>query len=175
MAGWRKYMLRFRKLGALGATLFVLSSTVAFCNVCGDISAQLPGLVSRMREAAWEIRSKALYELIACGESVENGRPSFMLALRSLFKSNPDQEDMIRLTLIHLLETENQVARRAQFSEDYSNYYGDVIMAVAVINDLKADPRSLDALAGAITTGNMAMNALAALGDAALARVQELT
>jgi hypothetical protein len=57
-----------------------------------------------------------------------------------------------------------------RLSEEYVNYYGDVIAAVSSLRD----PRSIDALLGVITTGNMAVDALVSFGSVAVAPVAAL-
>jgi HEAT repeat protein len=69
------------------------------------------------------------------------------------------------------LDAENKtVAEQKDLSEEYVNYYGDVIAAVATLND----PRSLSALSGAITTGNMVWSTLIGFGPSAVAPVAGL-
>jgi HEAT repeat protein len=78
---------------------------------------------------------------------------------------DPENSDARKVALIELLDIENRtVEREPQLSEAYTNYYGDVIAAVAVI----ADARSLDALVGAISTANMATGTLISFGNAAV-------
>jgi hypothetical protein len=86
--------------------------------------------------------------------------------------------DQLKLAAIALLTTENANNTPTTSlipddgSEDYGEYYGDVIEAVAGLND----PRSISALMGAINTGNMAMNAIASFGESVLEQViQELS
>jgi len=93
-------------------------------------------------------------------------------ALASLFKSYPQQADRIKAVLIRQLEEQNALRRRAavgSLSEEESNYYGDLIAAVAALKD----PRALRGLLGAMKTGNMATSALAAFGRLALGPVLE--
>jgi HEAT repeat protein len=54
-----------------------------------------------------------------------------------------------------------------RLSEEYVNYYGDLIAAVAALQDV----RSLDALVGAIATGNMAIGTLVGFGKQAVTPV----
>jgi hypothetical protein len=69
--------------------------------------------------------------------------------------------------LIALLERENIAVHRGagrDVGERYSvDYYGNLIGCVAALRD----PRAVHALLGAIATGNMATDGLAALGEAA--------
>jgi HEAT repeat protein len=77
----------------------------------------------------------------------------------------------VRKDLIALLNLENQAAAAPLLQgpelEEYFNYYGDVIAAVASLRDSDAIP----ALADAISTGNLATTALARFGDLSLPAV----
>jgi hypothetical protein len=86
--------------------------------------------------------------------------------------------DRRKQLLIELLATENDMVaakdrllRRdghlppgEELSETYVNYYADVVAAVAALRD----PRSVSALAGAITTGSIATGALISFGVVAV-------
>jgi hypothetical protein len=78
---------------------------------------------------------------------------------------------MSQLKIMRLLETENLfLAEDAKnggansLGEEYSEYYASLIHLVAAMDD----PASINALLGAITTGHMAMDALARFGTAAV-------
>ena len=78
---------------------------------------------------------------------------------------NPQKADELKVALAATLDLENRVARKGgSLPEDFTDYYGDLIMAVSSIND----PRSVNALAGALGTGNMVTSALVGFGDAAV-------
>ena len=87
--------------------------------------------------------------------------------------AHPDREDGLRSALIELLSREDTLIEAQSeevkktgktLTEGYLNYYGDLIAAVAGLND----PRALNALIGAMATGGMADRALAKLGPPAL-------
>jgi hypothetical protein len=68
----------------------------------------------------------------------------------------------LALDYVRLLEMENRGT--GQQSEEWGNYYGDLIAYVAALRDVRAIP----ALIGAITTGNIAAQGLVDIGDTAL-------
>jgi hypothetical protein len=68
------------------------------------------------------------------------------------------------LTKLLATETDLVSSGAAPATEAYSNYYGDVIGAVATLRD----PGSLHTLMRCINTGLMAQNALASFGEPAL-------
>ena len=89
-------------------------------------------------------------------------------ALDKVSKEDPTDSESVKTGIINLLGTENaEVKKGTRLSEEYTNYYGEVIGAVSDLNDERAIP----ALVGAITTGSMATRALARFGDKSLDRV----
>jgi hypothetical protein len=93
-------------------------------------------------------------------------------------------DDQRHIALLNLLMTENRVVvegdtevrstlaslRSNRLSEEYVNYYGDVVIAVATARDARALP----ALLGAIRTGTAAMDAVASYGAPAIGPLLEL-
>ncbi len=119
---------------------------------------------------SWRVRSEAFYRLLRLILGKPNGSNNVPEELSSLLHAsrNPDQ---IRRALNNLLLEENSyVAAQEQVPEDYLNYYGDLVLAVSSLRD----PESLDALLGAIKTGDMATSAIAAFGSKAVAPLIEL-
>jgi hypothetical protein len=115
----------------------------------------------------WKTRRAAFAQLIGLRpEAYAQGGVTYMPdLLRPLLAKDRDNSEARKLALIELLEIENKtVEREQQLSEAYVNYYGDVIAAVATV----ADPRSIDALVGAVSTGNMATGTLISFGNAAV-------
>lgn len=101
-------------------------------------------LIEQLQSTDPVTRSQAFYELQTFGYS---------------------SSDQIKVAIINLLTLENAYApSQASLSEDYVTYYGDVVSAVAALNDIRA----LNALLDVIDRGNMAINALAGFGAAAL-------
>jgi HEAT repeat protein len=80
-----------------------------------------------------------------------------------LLRDHSRERAIIVQSLIALLGRENVRVRRS-FGEEFSNYYGDLIWCVATLHDAS----SADALLGAVQTGNLATDGLAALGQEAL-------
>jgi hypothetical protein len=108
-------------------------------------------LISELQSSNWTVRATAFENLEAIGFSTS---------------------DQLKLALINLLTLENggvvgTPSIPDDGSEDYAEYYGDVISEVVILRD----PRSIGALIGAINTGNMAMNAIATFGTSALGQV----
>jgi HEAT repeat protein len=132
---------------------------------------QISALLKSLKDPAWEKRYEAFYNLLS-HESAEkwDGRTYLIPSrLDSLYNAHPDRKGELKLALIDLLSTENskveaqnvEVKRTGKtLTEQYTNYYGDVIAAVAGLSD----PRALNALVGAITTGGMADRGLAKFG-----------
>lgn len=101
-------------------------------------------LIEQLQSTDPPTRSQAFYKLRAFGYS---------------------SSDQIKVAIINLLTLENAYApSQASLSEDYVTYYGDVVRAVAALNDIRA----LNALLDVIDSGNMAISALAGFGTAAL-------
>lgn len=109
----------------------------------------------------WEIRRTAFAKLIG-----PPGYPSRGLAklrpvlLETLEKSEETAEER-KIMLIQLLEAENSyLESQERVSEDYTEYYADVILVVTTLKD----PRSVNALVGAINSGGMATRTLISFG-----------
>lgn len=107
--------------------------------------------------------------------------------LKTLLETDEDAvADIRKSRIIQLLEIENDIVERKreqrmnssnfqlpaeeQLSEEYLNYYGDVIAAVSSVDDVRA----IQSLVGAIATGNMAVSALVGFGTPAVEPVTRL-
>jgi len=139
--------------------------------------------LKQLKDPDWKNRSVAFERLMGLVHE-----PGFTRdALSVLLRRWPEKSDEIVLAVIKLLEKENQVekARLDFFLREYKgpnfphpfpdaaerdSYYSYLVDAVRGLKD----PRSVNALVGAINTGNMVTSALAELGDAALDRVLEV-
>ncbi len=114
----------------------------------------------------WQDRESAFKDLVSV--SVSESRPNNFAPADSvvyLRKSNASDSDKLTVGLISLLNVENAtVDSGIPLSQDYVDYYGDLIMAVSILEDKRAIP----ALLGAVKTGGMATDAIARLGDEAL-------
>jgi hypothetical protein len=130
-----------------------------------DVNAQaLSDRLARLDDTRDSARAASFYRLL----NVPPGAPARIdERMARLFVAYPGQRDLLASTLIRLLVRENAVFHSASNprGEDLAaNYYGDLIWAVASLND----PRAATALAGAIETGELATTGLARLGAAAL-------
>jgi hypothetical protein len=101
-------------------------------------------LIEQLQSTDPDTRSQAFYQLQEFGYS---------------------SSEQIKVAIINLLTLENTYAdSQTSLSEDYVTYYGDVTMAVAALNDVRA----LNALLGVIDSGDIAVKALAGFGTTAL-------
>lgn len=139
---------------------------------------KLEGLIRTLEDPAPQARNEAFYHLLEIGLGGDLHGRTYQIpsALTNLFQQNPSRADNIKIALIRLLENENAFVQGQRkeydetgktFGEAYVDYYGDVIASVAALKD----ERSLNALPGAINTGNMATKALAGLGSSALDQI----
>ncbi len=156
---------------AIGSLLVHSQATV-------QLTDQLAELVNRLEDSAPSNRNEAFYHLLEIGLGVDPHGHTYQIpsALTNLFKQNPSKAENIKIALIRLLENENAFVQgqRKEYDETgktldevYVDYYGDVIASVAALKD----ERALNALLGAINTGNMATRALAGLGTSALDQI----
>ena len=146
-----------------------------------DAHSQVAEALGDLKSPDWNTRAKAFYTLISSGLGDELHGRTWLVpsALAALLKQDPARSDHIKVGLIELLVKENRTARRPtgdwsgppRLTEEYTNYWGDVVAAVAALKD----QRALDALMANLWSGNMATNAVAGLGRAALDRVTPLT
>jgi len=154
-----------------------------FCQVQdAPVSSQKLPSQAEVRSEDWNTRRKAFARVLGVdAESYARGGLAYVApVLLKTLKREPESAEARKTALIELLEIENSlVAEKARrrlasgvaelpkedrLSEEYLNYYGDVIAAVSSLRD----PRSLNALLGAITTGGMATRTLVALGKPAV-------
>lgn len=134
--------------------LSVLGATVA--------CAQTPYVdLAALRSDVDSVRMQAFYHLSK--DAAAASRPGEKrLTLTDYARRVPG----VAAALIALLERENRkmFMQGGTTSEEFSNYYGDLIGQVAALGDTRA----VTALAGAVTTGAMAEDGLVALGEPAL-------
>lgn len=116
--------------------------------------------LSQFQSADDNVRIAAFYKLLS---PTPIGRFNAGESTSKLLRDHPSERSIIARSLIDLLGRENVRASRS-FGEEFSNYYGDLIWCVATLRDA----RSVDALLGAVKTGNLATDGLAALGQDAL-------
>jgi hypothetical protein len=117
------------------------------------------------RAVGWQERSAAFYSLLASVPNADRAHP--WIVLKQVLASDPVNADRLTIDLIAALQTEaTWVKAQSDVSEGFGSYEGDLIAAVASIEDRRAVP----ALFLVIDTGNMAVSALASSGDEALSR-----
>ena len=137
-------------------------------------------IIQRFHDEKSEQRAEAFYQLIEKGLGRALAGQTYLIpqSLSRTFKHQPTQSDQIKVELIGLLERESSYLK-AHFiefqktgktlSHEYTNYHGDLIAAVAALQDVRA----VNGLVEVITTGNLATQGLAMLGDNALDAVIE--
>src|SRR5688500_2706545 len=122
-------------------------------------------IIERFDSSDDTTRMIAFYELLdsaKAGQPPARDFPTSTLQWASYARKHND----VALASIRLLERENHMMflEGGTDSEEISNYYGDLIGHVAALEN----PQAVRALIGAITTGGMATDGLAALGDVAI-------
>ena len=130
---------------------------------------QLPQVTTELRSPVDTVRVRAFYELLnTASAGVPRGgslRPR-VERLAEMARRN----DEVLTGLIDLLHLENSLgwtARPGLHPEAFSNYYGDLVGAVAALGD----ERAIGSLIRVINTGWMAIEGLAALGERAVPEV----
>jgi hypothetical protein len=157
-----------RRLSAAPATAMLCA---IFCGVLsaqtaspGPTDAGIDRAAAELKSEQWAKRSEGFYRLVALGAAAGQGK-AVKPALSGLLTNNPKKADQLKVALAGALDLENRFASRtASLPEAFTDYYGDLIMAVSAMDD----PRAANALAGALGTGNMAAAALVGLGDASV-------
>ena len=150
--------------GALAvAALWAISPGVLWAQASTSVP-DVNQATAQLKSDQWAKRSEAFYRLVELGAAAGQGK-GVKPALSGLISKNPQKADELKLALAATLDLENRIARKGgTLPEDFTDYYGDLIMAVSSVND----PRSVNALAGALGTGNMVTSALVGFGDASV-------
>ncbi len=162
----------------LGISLLLCLSARHDCTLCAQISPTIQDptrIRAGLMDASWEKRRKAFYMLLGFETPEKWDGRTYLIPreLASVFRARPENTDELKVALIHLLDTENSEVKLQNkgsardgrpLDEEYTDYYGDVIEAVAGLGD----QRALEALMGAMGTGGMAANGLAVIGTPAL-------
>ena len=156
----------------VSVVLFFLSlTTIGKAQTISD--ATISNLLVQFTSTDWTVRKDAFYALVNLGTNVPATSYSVPPKLLSVLQNvSTGSADQINLGLIALLVLENDnIAPSYEpadipslLTEDYTDYYADVIAAVATLKD----PRSISSLVGALRSGDMATRSLAAFGDAAI-------
>ncbi|HEY6347667.1 MAG TPA: hypothetical protein VIY49_39755 [Bryobacteraceae bacterium] len=136
--------------------IFPATLTFVLITVASSAIAQtnLSQLIAQLQSADWTARSQAFQALSMVGFGSSDQLTLAVIGLLTL-----ENDDVASNTITPGPVSDND--------ESYAEYYGDVIAAVARLND----PRSITALVGAIKTGNIAMDAIANFGTNALSQV----
>src|SRR5271165_42330 len=130
-----------------------------------DPREQIKAYCAGLQSPDWQQRQKSFNQLVDLGMGGKTSLTAPRDGTKKLVDRYPELRDLITTSLIGLLQTEdNLVAANTQLTPDHRNFYSDVVMAVSILHD----PRSAQALLGAVDTGNMAVAAAAGLGDATL-------
>ena len=129
-------------------------------------------IIERFDSSEDTTRMIAFYELLDLAKAGQPPARDFRTSTLQWAAYGRQHDDVARAS-IRLLERENHMMflEGGTDSEEISNYYADLIGQVAALENPKAVP----ALIGAITTGGMATDGLAALGDAAIPWLDRLT
>lgn len=153
------------RLGRLVVPLALMMGSVA-------CSQSFSSTLAELRSAEDTTRVRAFYELLDLANAGQTATDDFRASTERWAKF-ARQRPEVAIASIHLLERENRKVFRegGSDSEDYSNYYANLIGHVAALKDTLA----VEALAGAMTTGAMATDGLVALGKAALPAVERAT
>ena len=150
--------------GALAAAALWAVSADALAAQTSTSGPDVQQATAQLKSDQWAKRSEAFYRLVKLGGAAGQSK-GVKPAISDLITKNPQRANELKLALAATLDLENRVARKGgALPEDFTNYYGDLIMAVSSIND----PRSVNALAGALGSGNMATSALVGFGDASV-------
>jgi hypothetical protein len=125
-------------------------------------SPRAPVLLS-MHSDNWKVRREGFYKLLGIDQS-NGARIRISDVVRHLLDTGSSSL-VITSALIDLLRTENSQAERCKpevcsLPEDYLDYYGDVVAAVAGLHD----SRALLPLLEVSSTGDMAIDAVAGFG-----------
>ena len=125
------------------------------------LAQPLPAALSQLTSSDYTVRRGGFYRIFSLANSGAPSTSGLRPHAERLAKYAHDHPE-VASALISLLEREN-LPDPAKNSSSEDSYYGDLIGCVAQMKD----PRAINALMGAIETGDMATQGLAALGDAA--------
>ncbi|HUI75385.1 MAG TPA: hypothetical protein VLX32_10585 [Candidatus Acidoferrum sp.] len=141
------------------------------------IDAKIPDILTRMRSRdlpTWEQAFDDMMGLVA-REQHQGGGHTSATPLANFFVRHPAQAEPVKLGLIELLESANDIfvsvkdPETKSYTENDTEHYARLINAVASLEDERAIP----ALVGAMTTGGMARRGLLKYGDKALGPILE--
>jgi hypothetical protein len=122
--------------------------------------------VREVGSQSWEIRQRAFYNLVKWVAPTKE----VPVAIADIRKNGNSSNEM-RDALVRLLSRETAyVGIHPELSEEFYSYYADLVWAVCSLRD----PKSLDALLGVITNGNIVTSAIASFGGGAMKPVIDL-
>jgi hypothetical protein len=117
-----------------------------------------PQLIGQLRANNPPQRMDAFYRLVSLG-APPGASP--MLSVQDAISPLAQKSPELKAALIDALRIENAYLRQGlELGEEFSSYYGDLLLAVTALRD----PRAVPALADAMGTGALVMNALAEFG-----------
>jgi HEAT repeat protein len=139
-----------------------------------SLNSRLSDALARMGNKDLSSREKAFDDLMTLvskeDSQGEKPGPQRSEVFESFFAQHPEQAGRVKLGLIQLLSSENElfVSRenisKEIYTEENSEHYAEIIHAVASLND----ERTIPPLIGAMSTGGMAQRGLLKYGDKAL-------
>jgi hypothetical protein len=156
--------------GFIVAFAVLLLSGIARAQTISD--SAISNLITQFSSSDVNVRTAAFYGLLDLAPPVAATSYSVPPQATSVLQNvSPQTAEQIRLGLIALLATENgyvdpywQPTDGPGLTEDYTDYYADVVAAVASLNDT----RSIGSLAGALRSGDTPRSALAAFRDSSI-------
>jgi HEAT repeat protein len=138
-----------------------------------SLDSKVSVILDRMNRSELHTREAAFQDMMAL---VHEGQkqptePDNASALARFFKQHPEQADGVKVGLIQLLKADNadfvENAAPGTYTENDMAHYAEVINVVSSLNDERAIP----VLVNAMATGGMAEQAIFQYGDKALAPV----
>lgn len=135
------------------------------------LSQSVLELLPRLQSPREEQRIDAFYRLLGASTN-QSQRLRVDSATEAVLLRNPASRADIARSLIGLLEAENARVRTAaigSMSEGYGEFHGDVIWSVGALRD----PGAVNALAGALGTGGLAVRGLAQLGASSISTLAD--
>jgi hypothetical protein len=158
--------------------LLVLVISMAVCaQQSASFDSRMSAALSGMKSANLATKEKTFDDVMTLISEEQHQAPMTGQAdaFATFFAHHPDQAEPVKLGLIELLDSANNLfvsgknATPGTYTEDDTEHYARIIDAVSSLDDERAIP----ALVGAMTTGGMAQRGLLKYGDKALGPVLE--
>ncbi|HLZ13420.1 MAG TPA: HEAT repeat domain-containing protein [Candidatus Acidoferrum sp.] len=162
---------------SLVAALTISLAVCAQQPASASLDYKVMDILARMKGDTLSVREQAFDDMMSLitRDQHQASLSGSAGAFANFFAHHPDQADRIKMALIELLDSSNnlfvaeQNAASENYTEEDSEHYAQLIDAVSSLDDERAIP----ALLGAITTGGMAQRGLLKYGDKALSPVME--